>query len=279
MRYTRLPILIVALVVVALPWSARATVSTTNYQIDPEGDLFSSTATLSTTTYQMDGSVTPIAGRNSTTNFVVESGSAFCYDCGDGFLDPNESCDGNDNLGGATCVSRGFSSGTLACSSSCAFDTSSCTAAGGGGGGGGGGAPDEPVVSDEIVDLEFTYATSLLLYGTMDSDTDQLTVNDESEDVEFIDDDSWEAVVALSYGLNSFTLVASDGSQESDETVYEIYRRLIGDVNQDDTVDDYDLSRMVRLWGDEDREGDFNEDETIDDYDFSMMVARWGLTV
>ncbi|MCP4845724.1 MAG: hypothetical protein GY901_11605, partial [Actinomycetia bacterium] len=58
---------------------------------------------------------------------------SFTYDdcevggtCGDGVIDPPEVCDGN-NLGGETCVSQGFSGGTLACSGDClSFDTSGC---------------------------------------------------------------------------------------------------------------------------------------------------------
>ena len=46
--------------------------------------------------------------------------------CGNGQLDPGEDCDGG-NLGGATCSSEGFFGGTLACTSSCTFDTSACT--------------------------------------------------------------------------------------------------------------------------------------------------------
>ncbi len=62
--------------------------------------------------------------------------------CGDGIITSGEQCDGA-NLGGATCVSRGFSSGTLNCGPSCEFNTSSCIAVsssfvGGSGGGGGG---------------------------------------------------------------------------------------------------------------------------------------------
>ncbi len=47
--------------------------------------------------------------------------------CGNDVLEaPDEVCDGSD-LGGATCVSQGFSGGTLACSPTCAaFDTSGC---------------------------------------------------------------------------------------------------------------------------------------------------------
>ncbi|MCK5122968.1 MAG: dockerin type I repeat-containing protein [Candidatus Pacebacteria bacterium] len=60
--------------------------------------------------------------------------------CGNNIQETGEQCDGSD-LGGASCVSQGFSSGTLLCASSCVFDTSSCTSGGGGGGGGGGSVP------------------------------------------------------------------------------------------------------------------------------------------
>ena len=49
--------------------------------------------------------------------------------CGDGMINCGETCDGA-NLNGATCVSREFVSGTLACESSCTdYDTSSCCTA------------------------------------------------------------------------------------------------------------------------------------------------------
>ena len=291
MRYTKLPILLVALAVVAMPMSVGA-VSSTSYQIIPEAGFLSPSADgygnaddmLNSTSYQLQGAIEAYAGNPTSTSYQEESGSAFQYYCGDGFLDPGETCDGAD-LDSATCASQGFDTGTLSCSSACGYVTSSCsTSSGGGGGGGGGGSAvsgslDEPEVSDEIVDLEFTYTSPFLLYGTMDEDTEELTVNDDSSDVEFTDDDAWKVSVSLSYGLNSFTLVAIDGSTDSDETLYDIYRRLIGDVNQDDTVNDYDLSKFVALWGGSDRAGDFNEDASVDDYDFSMLVARWGTSV
>jgi Metallo-peptidase family M12 len=47
--------------------------------------------------------------------------------CGNGVLDSGEQCDGGD-LGGATCASLGYASGTLACDANCTFDTSQCVA-------------------------------------------------------------------------------------------------------------------------------------------------------
>jgi hypothetical protein len=65
--------------------------------------------------------------------------------CGNGIKEGGEQCDGSD-LAGASCISQGYTGGTLSCNSSCTFNTSQCISAssggssGGGGGGGGGGS-------------------------------------------------------------------------------------------------------------------------------------------
>lgn len=46
--------------------------------------------------------------------------------CGNGTVETGEECDGAD-LGGQTCVTRGFSGGTLGCKADCTFDESSCS--------------------------------------------------------------------------------------------------------------------------------------------------------
>lgn len=56
--------------------------------------------------------------------------------CGNGVIESGEQCDGAD-LGGQSCMTRGFFGGSLSCNSNCTFNTSSCTSGGGGGGGGG----------------------------------------------------------------------------------------------------------------------------------------------
>ena len=48
--------------------------------------------------------------------------------CGNGVVEGAESCDGVD-LGGETCASLGFSSGSLACTAGCGFDVSGCVCA------------------------------------------------------------------------------------------------------------------------------------------------------
>ena len=48
--------------------------------------------------------------------------------CGNNQIEGGEQCDGV--LGGQTCVSRGFNSGTLFCNNLCRFDTSNCITSG-----------------------------------------------------------------------------------------------------------------------------------------------------
>ena len=51
---------------------------------------------------------------------------AVCGECGNGVIEPAESCDGA-NLGGQTCGSQGFDGGTLSCAGNCqSFNTSNC---------------------------------------------------------------------------------------------------------------------------------------------------------
>lgn len=57
--------------------------------------------------------------------------------CGNNIKEINEECDGPD-LGGQSCVSLGYSGGTLSCNSNCTFNTSQCTTQSPGRGGGGG---------------------------------------------------------------------------------------------------------------------------------------------
>jgi hypothetical protein len=51
--------------------------------------------------------------------------------CGNGVLNPGEQCDGS-NLGSNTCVSLGYTRGTLVCTSVCTLNTSACTRCGNG---------------------------------------------------------------------------------------------------------------------------------------------------
>ncbi|MDY0004163.1 MAG: hypothetical protein RBU30_22885 [Polyangia bacterium] len=53
-----------------------------------------------------------------------------CHYCGNGSIGGPEECDGD--LGGATCVSLGYTAGVLACGQDCRFDVGGCTTCGDG---------------------------------------------------------------------------------------------------------------------------------------------------
>lgn len=294
MNNIKFPILLIALAIVALPMSVKA-ISSTSYQLYPEQGFQaptedgSSTASdrLQSTNYRLQGSMDSYVGKQTSSSFQQQGGAAaFQFYCGDGFIDPGETCDGA-ALNGATCTTQGFSSGTLTCSSTCTLTTSACNATSGGGSGGGGGGggavatptPTAPSVNDAIKTIAFSYKPTFLLYGANSSETTSVKVNNSSDGVTFPTSTSWQKTLSLSFGLNTFKIVATNTAGSSTETVFELYRRLIGDITQDSKVNDYDLSKLVKLWGGSDRNGDFNEDKSVNDYDFSMMVARWGTAV
>jgi len=87
---------------------------------------------------------------------IIFNGPGGAPYCGNGIIESGEQCDGGD-LGGASCSSLGYDTGSLAChAGSCTFDTAGCSnspsgssGSGSGGGGssssgsGGGGTPTE----------------------------------------------------------------------------------------------------------------------------------------
>ncbi|MFA5128105.1 MAG: hypothetical protein WC457_03855 [Patescibacteria group bacterium] len=69
--------------------------------------------------------------------------------CGDGVAEGPEQCDGAD-MGGGSCASLGYTSGTVSCTIACDYDASLCEYIAphhGGGGGGGGGVVTVPVAT------------------------------------------------------------------------------------------------------------------------------------
>ncbi len=67
------------------------------------------------------------AGGEITCSEFCSVDTSGCFACGDGFIDPGETCDIFD-VGGVTCADLGFASGSLFCSGDCqSYDTSSCS--------------------------------------------------------------------------------------------------------------------------------------------------------
>ncbi len=86
-----------------------------------------SAATGGTTSASTGGTTGSQSGGTSGTVSASTGGSTGSTGtCGNGQVDPGESCDGSD-LQSATCASLGYSGGSLSCSSSCQFNVSACT--------------------------------------------------------------------------------------------------------------------------------------------------------
>lgn len=281
------------LLVVLLPVASTHAASSTNFQITPADDTISNSHDISSTNFLLNGSLDPMGSLSTSTSFSVQGGPQFGEVCGDGFVDPGEDCEGTD-LNGGTCSSEGFDSGSLSCNSSCAYVTSSCESDsdGGGGGGGGGGssssssssgsAPSSPslssgveTVEDDGEDVVVSFDNTVTLYGSRAAGT-TIEINGSSEGVTYPTSTSWQATVTLDDGENDVEIVAvSSTGVESEPTTVVVDQREVGDVNDDNRIDDYDLSLLVRSWNSDDPESDFNEDGEIDDYDFSLFVSRW----
>lgn len=122
--------------------------------------------------------------------------------CGNNIKEINEECDGPD-LDRQTCVSLGYSGGTLSCNSNCTFKTSQCTTqppAGGGGGGGSGPA---------------NQFGSFVLSGRAQPNSNVTLMSDGQirADIKTNADGRFEfTLVNLSPGMYIFTLYAEDSS-------------------------------------------------------------------
>lgn len=200
--------IVTLLLLLALPVAGLRAATGTTYSVDPDSGFSDSGHNVSGSTYTVSGSMDGTGGLGTGSTYNLEAGAVLDGACGDGFVDPGESCDGSD-LNGGTCSSQGFDSGSLSCSSVCAYVTSSCESDSGGGSSGGGssgssaGVPGGPAA---------TTTTTSSGSGDVNSDT-------------VVDD----------YDLS--LLVRAFGTGD-----------VAADLNVDGIVDDYDFSIFVSRW-------------------------------
>lgn len=117
---------------------------------------------------------------------------------------------------------------------------------------------------------------TVTLYGGMQTGHTILINDDLSDDISYPTSTTWRAEVPLTLGVNYLYIVAvSSGGIESNALLVIVTYNLVGDVNGDFEIDDYDLSLLVNAWGEDEIFADFNEDDIVDDYDFSLFVSRW----
>jgi hypothetical protein len=266
----------------ALPLSVWAATST-NFEIDPDADLQGSGHTSASASYEIDGSLGSLSGFISG-NSILESGSVGGGYCGDGFVDPAEECDGG-ALDGGTCASEGFDDGTLQCDDDCTYNTDECENDSGGGGGGGGGSVasgSTPTVDSTLQAWINTYGSiisydsTVTLYGSRSSSA-TIYIDGSSDGVSYPSTTTWRGTTSLSQGIQTIYLASEIAGGRTSSIGIPVFYRWIGDVNGDNTVDDYDLSRFVNDWNTSLPESDFNEDTTVDDYDLSLFVSNWGI--
>ncbi len=100
------------------PWSGYYTNPSGESITSPNGRFIQYKANLSTT----NPSITPELLE------VRMHGNPLAQSCGNLKREGTEQCDTND-FGGATCITLGYTSGTLACTGACAFDTNGCVGA------------------------------------------------------------------------------------------------------------------------------------------------------
>lgn len=291
-RMMFLGILLVAIFGVT-PFLAWA-VTSTNFDLEVENGTVATHHNLSSTNFVLEGAVEPIVGKTTSTNFSLESGSAFGWYCGDGFIDPDEDCDTGDygtDYGAGSCATFGFTAGDFACSPSCHFDPSGCTdvptsGSVGSGAGGNGGVPstdeltlyDLPTSVGGVITVPFTFLETRTLSGLRGDPTDTIRVNGQTDSVNYYDSGVWTATVRLDFGENTFTVERVSASGEVLTSIDVVINRWHkGDTNGDGVVDDIDLSRLSRRWHGDFSEADFNSDSFVDDYDLSILVAHWGL--
>ncbi len=79
---------------------------------------------------------------------------------------------------------------------------------------------------------------------------------------------------------NSSNSSNSSGSSDNSSGITKGTSTILGDLNGDGKVDDYDFSILMANWGEffTDTRADANGDGKIDDYDFSMVMGNWGKT-
>lgn len=117
---------------------------------------------------------------------------------------------------------------------------------------------------------------TITLYGRMQTGHTIMVNDDAFDDITYPTSTTWRADISLNLGVNYLYIVAvSPGGIESNALLVIVTYSLVGDVNGDFSIDDYDLSLLVNAWGEDELFADFNEDNIVDDYDFSLFVSRW----
>lgn len=119
------------------------------------------------------------------------------------------------------------------------------------------------------------YLTPYLLTGSRDQNTDGIFVNDDDTGVELPTAFTWQKSARLTLGSNGFSIVAHNNYGWSDPVELDVYRKRLGDANDDGVIDDADLSTLAAYFQSNYCIVDFNHDGIVDDADLSLLASQW----
>lgn len=141
-----------------------------------------------------------------------------------------------------------------------------------GGGGGGTSNVKTPTLRHRI----WTYLPIGYLNGERGEAGAVILLNGSEAGIQYPSAMNWQKPShPLGLGNNAVSLRAQYGQQYSPMVESVMRRRLVGDVNDGQYVDDIDLSLFSRAWGKPVPEADFNEDGKVDDLDLSLLASHW----
>jgi len=142
--------------------------------------------------------------------------------------------------------------------------------------GGGGAAYPDYLPPPTLQYRPYTFKSSQRIHGTRNAKTTAVWINGSDRTVTYPSDLEWQMELPLFLGANTVVAqgVGTNGAR-STYTAGQPERILIGDVNRNHRVDDYDLSRFTRAWKKYSFFADFNEDGNVDDADLSLLTSHW----
>lgn len=146
-----------------------------------------------------------------------------------------------------------------------------------GGGTSGGGGPVSSTLPMLTLQPKraWTYRSIMLFFGNRGTDNANIFVNDSTIGVRYPSVSTYERDIPLGLGNNEAYAQARKDGAVSPVVRAVGRRRLIGDVNDSQFVDDVDVSLFTRHWKKYDEQSDFNEDGAIDDPDLSLLASHW----
>ena len=194
----------------------------------------------SSSNFSVDGALESIVGGTASTTFQAQLGSPVKV--------PTPSTN-NQNNSGSSSSGNGV--------------TSTCP------------APTNFTVSD--IECNRAYKSLIKISGTRSSDTNYILINEDLSGVHLASTTTWDKDVYLQPGQNTIVIYGKNTCDAKTPPItLNLFRARMGDTNDDNQTNDYDLSTFTRRWErKQDCLSDFNRDQITNDYDLSLLASSW----